>query len=793
MRLLECKNDGGFRLTENLLDRDIPQYPYAILSHTWGKANEEVTFEEMVDGSGRGKSGYKKIEFCGKQAAKDGFKYFWVDSCCIKKSSDPELSEAINSMYRWYSRAARCYVYLSDVSLGEGDGHSSQSSWNRAFRASRWFTRGWTLQELLAPSSVEFFSQEGTRLGDKKSLDQQLHEITAIALLALQGTSLSQFSVDERFKWAENRKTTRDEDWAYCQLGIFDVSMPLIYGEGKEKAATRLRKEINETSKQEGGHLQDMEDKECLQQLFSTDPRDDKTRIEQTKGGLLQDSYQWILENAEFQQWRDDKQNRLLWVKGDPGKGKTMLLCGIIDELKKSTAKTCLLSYFFCQGSDSRINNATAVLRSLIYLLVDQQPSLISHVRKKYDHAGQTLFEGVNAWVSLSEIFANILQDPSLKTTYLIIDALDECVIGLSQLLTLIVQRSSASSQVKWIVSSRNWLNIEEHLESAGEKIRLSLEINAKLVSTAVTTYIQYKVRQLSRKKNYSDKIESAIREHLSLNADGTFLWVALVCQNLEKVSRWKTLEKLKTIPPGLDAFYTTMIQQVCASEDVELCKKILALVTRTHRPLTLKELAALIEMSEDISDDFESLCEIVSLCGSFLILRQTTIYFVHQSAKDFLSQNVSDTIFPTGAREVDRMIFSRSLGAMSRTLQRDMYNLCDPGISIDEVRRPDHDLLAGVDYSCLYWVDHLCEWYSSRNAQHVNDLQDGGTVDVFLREKFIYWLEALSLLGNISKGVSSIIKLQRLLEVSLTLEVIIISSRYPNSYPGKNRGVAVE
>jgi hypothetical protein len=250
MRLLEHQNDGGFRLTENLLDKDISRYPYAILSHRWGEANNEVTFEDLVEGSGRDKAGYQKIEFCGEQAAKDGLQYFWVDTCCIKKSSDSELSEAINSMYRWYSRAARCYVYLSDVSTSKrrrGYGNA-QSTWRKAFQASEWFSRGWTLQELLAPTLVEFFSRERKRLGDKITLSQQIHDITGITPSALQGTSLSQFSVDERLQWAQNRRTSCEEDWAYCLLGIFEVSMPLIYGEGRDKAVARLKREINESS-----------------------------------------------------------------------------------------------------------------------------------------------------------------------------------------------------------------------------------------------------------------------------------------------------------------------------------------------------------------------------------------------------------------------------------------------------------------------------------------------------------------------------------------------------------------
>jgi len=181
------------------------------------------------------------------------------------------------------------------------------------------------------------------------------------------------------------------------------------------------------------------EDQKCIQDLRVTDPRDDKKRIEETKGGLLEDSYRWVLENSEFQRWRDDEQSRLLWIKGDPGKGKTMLLCGITNELTSLMAKTAFLSYFFCQATDSRINSATAVLRGLLYMLVCQQPSLVSHIRKKHDHAGRVLFEDTNAWVALSEIFTDILQDPVLHSTYIIINALDECVADSRKLLDFIV------------------------------------------------------------------------------------------------------------------------------------------------------------------------------------------------------------------------------------------------------------------------------------------------------------------------------------------------------------------
>jgi hypothetical protein len=202
MRLLYLDSDKSLCI-EEFFGNSIPSY--AILSHTWGPAGSEVTYRDISQGTGKSKVGYEKIRFCGEKAASHSLKYFWVDTCCIDKSNSTELQQAITSMFRWYHDAARCYVYMSDVSTSDCDVNiqSSQLPWESAFRASRWFTRGWTLQELLAPQTVEFFSKEGNRLGDKHVLGQQIHEITRIAITALQGTPLAHFTVAERLSWVE--------------------------------------------------------------------------------------------------------------------------------------------------------------------------------------------------------------------------------------------------------------------------------------------------------------------------------------------------------------------------------------------------------------------------------------------------------------------------------------------------------------------------------------------------------------------------------------------------------------
>ena len=508
-------------------------------------------------------------------------------------------------------------------------------------------------------------------------------------------------------------------------------------------------------------------DAQCLQHLRPTDPRDDKTRIEQTKGGLLSDSYRWILDHADFRRWREDQHSRLLWIKGDPGKGKTMLLCGIIDELKRPTAPTYLLSFFFCQATDARINSATAVLRGLIYLLVHQQPSLISHIRKKYDHAGQTLFEDANAWLALSEIFTNILQDPSLKDSYVIIDALDECVTDLLKILDLITQKSSASSGVKWIVSSRNWPEIEERMETAGEKVRMCLELNAESISTAVSNYIDDKVAHLAQRKNYDDRTQNDVRAYLTSNAHGTFLWVALVCQNLEDYEKWEVLEALRTFPPGRDELYERMMQQICNSKRNNLIKQILALTAVVCRPITLEELTSFNKTLEGIANDTHSLQKVIGLCSSFLVLQERTIYFVHQSAKEFLLKNVSNELFPSGTAKLHYTIFSKALEVMFRILHRDMYSLCSPGFPIDQVQRPDPDPLAAVRYSCVYWMEHLRQWDYNNPLTNRNDLEEtSDAINKFLRQHYLHWLEALSLVGSISEGVHAVVQLEGILEV---------------------------
>ncbi|KAF5971110.1 vegetatible incompatibility het-e-1 [Fusarium coicis] len=510
-----------------------------------------------------------------------------------------------------------------------------------------------------------------------------------------------------------------------------------------------------ESVQEQDDWLQNEKYNKCLRDLRETDPRDDKSRIEDTKGGLLEDAYRWILENDKFKEWYNSSQSELLWIKGDPGKGKTMLICGLINELEEE--ESMVLSYFFCQATEARLSNATAVLRGLIYLLLVQCPQLISYLEEKYDHAGKQLFEDSNAWQALSKIFSAMLEDPSLDGVLLIVDALDECITDQKKLLDLIIR----STNVKWIVTSRNWLEIEQVLDRSPQNVRLHLELNQDSVSKAVEAFIEWKVEKLAEKKQYDAKLKGDVKSYLARNADGTFLWVALVCQELgdgKVLRKCHTCKRLEAFPKGLDPLYGRMMEYISSLDDAEICTKILALASVVYRPFTLIELETL--LGSQYEDQDGDLQEVIRCCGSFLTLRGNAIYLLHQSAKDLLVNKASNLISPSGLAYQHGLIFERSLQALSETLRRDICQLGHPGFTIDKNSPDLFEQLDPIRYSCVYWVDHLHE---SEPTKLEGSLRKNGDIHLFFQKKYLYWLESLGLLRSTAEGVKAINKLEDL------------------------------
>ncbi|KAI0107085.1 hypothetical protein GGR51DRAFT_517343 [Nemania sp. FL0031] len=376
MRLLQHDNAGNYSLTPDLTsDHQIP--PYAILSHTWGP--DEVVFTDIANTPDRWqqKAGYAKIQFCAEQARRHGLRYFWVDSCCIDKSDSIELQTAINSMFRWYRNAKICYVYLSDVSNSTATSTQDDvATWETAFQNSRWFKRGWTLQELIAPNAVEFYSKDGTWIGDKQSLEPQLRDITHIPVKALRGAPLSDFTIAEREAWARGRQTKYEEDMAYSLLGIFEVHMPLIYGEGRQNAQKRLREEVEKAVR--GARYIDFS---ITFSLFD-----------------VPETYHFVARTGELIEMREalasDGSRRIVVLHGLGGIGKTQIA---IAYAKRYRDEYSAIFWLNIKDETSIQQSFTKVARQI--LLQHPEASYLRALDPQQDQ--EKVVEAVKAWLSL--------------------------------------------------------------------------------------------------------------------------------------------------------------------------------------------------------------------------------------------------------------------------------------------------------------------------------------------------------------------------------------------------------
>jgi hypothetical protein len=524
---------------------------------------------------------------------------------------------------------------------------------------------------------------------------------------------------------------------------------------------------------------------QCLRDLLVTDPREDRARIESGKDRLLRDCYAWILEDTSFRLWRSQDATRLLWIRGDPGKGKTMMTMGVIAELSQPESSyvavpkkrrriddpACLLSFFFCQSTVPGQNNAVAVLRGLIYMLVLQKRELLKYVQERHRILGKQLFEGSNALYALQNILSDMLNDAALPLTYLLVDGLDECTSGMPELLQIITSDSvGRQSRVKWLVTSRNIPEIEQYLQPDSLGIQLSLEVEASQVSRAVAAFVDYKVQRLLTVRKYSTKLQAEIQQQLRDKAEGTFLWVSMVCKELEKVPLYRTREVLQTMPRGLNPLYDRMMAQIAAQDaettDTDYCWDILRSTTLAFRPLKLEELAIAADLPKDLCNDVQAVVDLVSRCGSFLTVRHGVVSFIHLSAKDYFTLGNGRQVFEGTWADKHRYMADCQLDAMERMLRRDVCSLHKSGARAHDEstqERIKNSNLSTIKYACEYWVEHVQAGGQSCSSMLVDD----GKVHRFFKRHVLHWLEAMSLLQRIPEAILALQNLEAVVKVS--------------------------
>jgi hypothetical protein len=772
MRLLYYTSNEELSWTEDLIGDDtIP--PYAILSHTWVDS-QEVTFHDMLEKNGKSKTGYSKIQFCAQQAKRDGLNYFWVDTCCIDKANHSELSEAIISMFRWYKNAKRCYVYLSDVAgnvcEGNGDPHHRLEL---AIKESRWFTRGWTLQELLAPGSVEFFSKDGQRLGDKQSLVQTLHGITGIAVPALEGTSMDSFTVDERMSWAEGRNTRRGEDAAYSLLGIFDIQMPLMYGEGRQNAIDRLRKEINE---------------HYTVNLSIAEGASYNSHNEEHNARCLPNTRTELL--AQITQWANNEGGKpIFWLCGMAGTGKSTIARTIAESL--ASRGQLGASFFFKRGEGER-GKSSRFFTTIATDLVKHEPGMLPGIRKALEK------DSAISQRALKDQFEKLILQPLLGMKQIrsrplarvvVIDALDECeqeadILAILQLLARTKDIRPVPLQI--VVTSRPELHIRLGFKEMPngtyqdlvlhEVPRSTIEHDIRLFLEHELSLIQ-KERRLSADWPSSHQIIALVELAVPL-----FIYAATVCRFVGTKGRNptkyldKVLEYKKSTFSQLDRTYLPVLEHLLneQKDDEEEWlidfREVVGSIAVLESPLSTTSLACLLQLSrEEVRCQLDSLHAVLSVPNN----EDTPVRLLHLSFREFLvdPQKREKSPFWVDDKRTHQKLASRCLELLSgsRGLCRDICRLSGAGVlrgEIDE-QTVDGSLSSDLQYACRYWVDHL--------KQGGQGIADGDATHLFLQKHFLHWLEAMSLIRESSRCIELLSSLQALASVRPLQDTLIL------------------
>nr|POE94520.1 vegetative incompatibility protein het-e-1 [Quercus suber] len=649
---------------------DVP--PYAILSHTWGPDADELTFKDIMADCGQDKAGFAKVRFCGEQAKKHGLQYFWVDSCCINRDSSSELSEAIISMFRWYKRASRCYVYLEDVSTRKRN-HSGQTegTWEVAFQKSRWFTRGWTLQELLAPKIVEFFSRDQHLLGDKVMLEGLINTTTGIPIEALRGEPLSGFTVEERLRWVAARQTQREEDKAYCLMGIFNVLISPLYGE-RENAFYRLREAIERRRSQhqsasivrrlpaaeDSGHRSIVtarranleENRDALIASLEFEQMD-------TRRSTIKDAHsttcQWLLLHDAYIAWDNPtklpREHDILWLNGKPGTGKSTMIKWAFSYTKKKVRKRkdeILLSFFFNARGDELEKTTVGMYRSLLHQLFKDAPDLQSILDEIDTEALESGMPSFWTLEVLKGLFTAAVAGLGRRRLKCFIDALDEC--DEQQIRDMVMMFEDVSDSALEGGTKLCICFASRHYPEIRIKKGLSIILeNEDGHSKDLKHFIQ---RQLAAGDGENDE---RIRRRIQEKSNGVFMWAVLVIDILNpeyRVGRmWNIEKKLEEMPEKLSELFKTILRRDNTNmDDLLLC---LQWILFSKRPLRAEEfyfaMAAKLDQAqpgpwnrETVTNEHMARFVVGSSKGLAELTKSVetpTVQFIHESVRDYL------------------------------------------------------------------------------------------------------------------------------------------------------------
>ncbi|KAK3698300.1 hypothetical protein LTR37_017008 [Vermiconidia calcicola] len=656
MRLLRRNEKGDLVFTADLHEPP----PYAILSHTWGTAYDEVSYQDIIGSTGQEKDAYSKVQFIAEQARKEGLDYFWVDTCCIDKHNDAEVCTAIRSMFRWYKESTVCYVYLSDVSINKRLEDGSQA-WENTFRNCRWFSRGWTLQELLAPDRVEFYAR-GQYVGSRDSLGAIIHTITGIDIEALRGRPLETYPFPTRLRWAYGRATTVPEDRAYALMGLSGVVLTPRYGEGESEARRRLMRKIlkrygdssldQPVLSEQSGPMANETQVTLLERRQHKMKTLDFESMESRKSTIkkaLGRTCNWILTHPACQTWRQERSIErhlgFFWIKGKPGAGKSVLIRYLDNYISQRKGHRDVVISFYFNGRGDRLERSlVGMYRSLLAQLLRADTSL----QEVLDSARNITSEGDATIQELQRLLLIAMLKLQDLQLFCFIDALDECqeqdvqqMIDFFQ--SLGQEAVNQKTTINICFASRHYpaLDITTGLQLVLEDIDEHRQDLSK--------YVQSQKFQVGT-RGQTESIPARMQEEILAKANGVFLWVVLVVDILKKEyhnGRIHAVNKrLRELPRGLSELFRDILQR--DRENIDEFILCLEWILYAKRPLALKEfyhamMAGVgeqnLEWIANVSDDSIHSFLLSSSKGLAELTKdeRPRAQFIHESVRDFL------------------------------------------------------------------------------------------------------------------------------------------------------------
>ncbi|KAJ5908034.1 G-protein beta WD- 40 repeats containing protein [Penicillium taxi] len=447
-----------------------------------------------------------------------------------------------------------------------------------------------------------------------------------------------------------------------------------------------------------------------------------------------------------------------------------MISIGIIEELSQSHHESTIVAYSFCQNADDRFNSLEAIIKGLIRRLVDQQPSLKKSLRDRWDTKRDRFKEDVSSWHNLWNILLEMLELSKCQRLYMIVDALDECLYdGMADFLKLIVRNGlDRPAKIKWMLTSRPLESADKVLLARNDQVQINLEQHPKQVSEAVEAYVASKTRELSLLQEYGQPLERKIQEELIKKAEGTFLWVGLVCEILESVCLDEALAEIEKLPPTLDKIYDRILQELSKSKrrDVQKHMRLLTAMMLAYRPLKVEEVNSVTGLT-DTEDDINAM---VDRCASIIKKQDNHIEFVHQSARDYLAGDSGKSILGTYGTYGHGEVVQGCLSYLSDKLTVNLLQLTQPDSTRDCLKafkdKKREILLASVDYAAIFWVQHLVD--AKNPALEQEALAEEGAVSTFLQTKLLEWVECLSLLKMLPRAVGALKQLSKIAKVNI-------------------------